>query len=184
VTGGALLGRRLVEQDLFPIDPPGQIVTLCAPRFLMGTLQGKGRSLFVIECRWLPLSAAVAFGARSIPVARELLAVDVFVAFLALGWGCLEIHIGQLGFQVGRLVAIGAGGCAMRTDQRKRRFGVIESRQFFPRLGGVTGLAAGGLSSGPGLAHALLELSLVRIGVAGNASQILPVINSGRLLAE
>lgn len=138
----------------------------------------------MIEQRGLPLSTVMATVTARIPLLGELLPVNILVAVLALSRGCLEIHVRQLGFQIGWLVAIRARRCTMRPNQRERRLGVIEPRQFLPRLGGVARLAAGRLSILTGLPHALLELAFVRIGVAGSAIHILPVVNGGWLLAQ
>ena len=49
MAGFAVFGRRFIEQNLFPIDPLGQIMTLRAPCFLVGALQRERRALLVIE---------------------------------------------------------------------------------------------------------------------------------------
>ena len=82
----------------------------------------------MVEGRGFPLIAVMATDAISFPVLGELLAMDIFVALLALGRRRLEVHVGQLGFQVGRLVAVGTGRRAMRPYQRECGFGVIEAR--------------------------------------------------------
>jgi len=61
---------------------------------------------------------------------------------------------------------------------------VVEAREFPPRFRGVAGLATCDRTIGPGLHHALFELSLVRIIVATGAVQSLPVINHGGLRLE
>ena len=59
---------------------------------------------------------------------RKLLSVDIFVAILALGRSSLEIDVDEASLKIGRLVAVDAGGRAMRSQQRKLRFRVIEPR--------------------------------------------------------
>ena len=57
---------------------------------------------------------------------------------------------------------------------------MVEKGQFPPRLGRVATFAAGDGSVGAGLLHAFVKLSLVRILVAGRASEIFPVIEDNR----
>ncbi len=61
---------------------------------------------------------------------------------------------------------------------------MIESSQILPRLGRVTRLASGSGLVCQHLPHALLELPLVRIGVATGAAQLSPVIDHRRLRLE
>ena len=126
MAGFAVFGRRFIEQNLFPIDPLGQIMTLCAPRFLVGPLQRKRSALLVIEQRRFPLRAVVALHATRGSIFSELLAVNILVAVFALRRCRLEVHIDQLGLHVRRLVAVDTGSGAVRPDQRKIRLGVIE----------------------------------------------------------
>jgi len=96
----------------------------------------------VIKERRLPLHARVAFGASSDVVFGKLLSVNVLVAVFTLGWRCLEVHVHQFGFEIGRLVAIDARSRAMRPEQSKLRLRVVEARQFLPRFRGVASFAS------------------------------------------
>lgn len=101
--------------------------------------------------------------------------------FALFGRG-LEIHVHHRGFEIRRLVAIDAGGGAVRTQQRESRRRVIELSQFLPRLRGMAGLASAWPTRCLCLLHALIELPLVGISVATGATQIRPVIDRrGRL---
>ena len=111
---------------------------------------------------------------------RELTAMDVFVALLALFRRFLEVHVDELGFHVGRLVAIDAGDRAMRAGQRKRGSAVVKTVQFFPGLGRVAGLAAHRLSVLPGLGHPLLELPVMHVFMAGRTRQVFKVVRNLR----
>ena len=82
----------------------------------------------MIEQRGLPLHAGVAFGATRNVSRGELLSVNVLVAVLALCRRRLEVHIHELGFKVGRLVAIDTSRGTMRTQQDKLCPGVVEAR--------------------------------------------------------
>lgn len=184
MAGGAVFRRRLVEKNLFPVDPLGQFVTLSAARFLMRALQRELRPLVMIEQCGLPFRAVVTVDATGHVVLCELLPVDVLVAVFALLWRRLEVDIGELGFEVGWLVAVSARGSAMGAEQREVCLGVVETRQFLPVFGGMAGFAAERLTIDAGNAHALLELSLVRVGVAGCAVEFLPMIDGRFLFAD
>ena len=111
----------------------------------------------------------------------ELPAVDIFVALFALLRCLLEVHVGHLGLEVRRLVAVDASDRAVSAHQREGRGAVIEAIQFAPGLGVVAGLASGGLAVGGDFDHAIVELAVVRILVAAFAGEILEVIRDLRL---
>jgi len=134
----------------------------------------------VVESRGLPLCAIVAIGAGRDVSPGELAAMWVGMARLAFERSLGEIGVDELGSQVGRLVAINAGHGAMGADQRELGFGVIEAGKLFPVPGGVTCLAASGLSVCAEGLHALGELAAVRILVTSGTGKILEVINGGR----
>lgn len=72
----------------------------------------------MVEKRRLPLEAVMTGGAGGdLAGARELAAVDVFMALFALGRSSLEIGLHQFRSQVRRLVAVNAGGTAMSAYQ-------------------------------------------------------------------
>src|SRR6516162_2131805 len=75
-------------------------------------------------------------------------------------------------------MAVDAGRCAMRSQQRKLGLGMVEAGQLFPRLGGVAGFAPGGGSVASYLEHALAELTFVDIFVTTVTTQVFPVINN------
>ena len=143
MAGGAVLGCRLIEEYSLGGHCLRQFVAVGAAHILMGTPQRELGPLVVVERRRFPLAAVVALGAVGDVCLRKLLAMDVLMAILALSRSSLEIHVEQPGFKVRRLVAIDAGSRAMRPEQREFRLGVVKAREFFPRLGGVAGLAPG-----------------------------------------
>jgi len=114
MAGGALFGRRLIEQYRLGRDYPGQFVALRAAHILVRSPQREIRPRLMIEQRRLPLDAVMAVRARGNVRLRELLAVDIFMAILALDGRSREIHIDQLRFQVGRLVTVHAARRPMR----------------------------------------------------------------------
>lgn len=134
----------LVEEDGLCADHLGELVALRTADILVRPAQRERSPLLVIEQRRLPFHAVVAVGAAGDVRLRELLPVNVLVAILALSRSSLEIDVDEVSLQVGRLVAIAAGRRTMRSQQRKLRFRVIESRQFLPRLRRVAGFASGG----------------------------------------
>ena len=127
MTGGAVLRSRLVEEYGFALDHAGQCVAALAAHVAMHPLQRELSALVMIKQRRLPLRAVVAIGASGHPVFRELLAVDIFMALLALGGRGLEIHVDQPGFQVRWLMAVHAGCGAMGADQREGGIGMVKA---------------------------------------------------------
>ena len=142
MAGGAVLGSGFIEEHSFGGNDFGQLVAFRAPHVLMSAAQRKLRPLLVIEKRRLPLHTVVTLRAARNIAFRELLPVDVLVAFLTLHRRGFEIHVDQFCFEVGRFVAIGASGRAMRSRQRKFRLGVVEARKLFPGFRGVARLAS------------------------------------------
>ena len=179
MTGHAVLGCGLVEQDRLGVNGFGQFVTLCTLDVLMGATQREDGPLLVIEQGGFPFHAVVAVGAGGSLSLGKLLSVDVLVAVLALHRGGLEIHIDQLGFEVWRFVAVDARRRPVRSEQRELGLGMIESGEFLPGLGAMAGLATGGSFVGAELLHALLKLAFMRIAVATGTVQVLPAIDSG-----
>ena len=132
MTGHALLGRGLVKQNGFCASRFRQLVAVDAADVLVGATQRESSSLVMVEQRWLPLHAVVAFGATRGLARSKLLSVDILMAIFALRRGRLEIYVDQLRFKIARLVAINAGRGAVRSQQREIGLGVIEAREFFP----------------------------------------------------
>ena len=169
--------RGLVEEHRFALEILHQFVTIAAADILVRARQRKLRSLVMVERRRLPLGGIVTIGARRHFTLGELAAMRVGVALLALQRRFGEIGFDQLRPEVGRLVAIDAGDRAVRTNQGKLRFAVIEAGEVFPVLGGVAGFATETGSVGPQRFHAVGKLVAVRILVAGDAGNILEMIN-------
>ncbi len=124
---GAILGRRLVEEHGLASDKLRRLVTFRAADVLMSPAQWELRSPLMIEERGLPFHAVVTFNTSGDSRLRELLPVHVFVALLANGRRGFEVRVDQLGFEVGRFVAIDAGGRTVGSRQRKRRFCMVEA---------------------------------------------------------
>ena len=177
MTRRAVFRRGLIEENCLGSNRASQLVAFCATHSLMRAPQGERRPLLMVKQRRLPLHAVVTFCAPRHVSRRELLAVDIFMAVLALRRRRFEIHIDQLPSQIGWFVTIDAGRRPVRPQQRKLRLGVIESRDFLPRFRCMTSLATYGGSVGPYLQHPFFELALVRICVATGAVQVFPVID-------
>ena len=119
---GASLGRWRIEEDLFAIDGFEELVASSAGDVTMLAFQGERCALVVIEGRRLPLARVMAVVALRNFVREELgelAAVDVLVALLAFLGRLFEVHVGHLGFEIRRLVAVDASDGAMRTHQRE-----------------------------------------------------------------
>ena len=181
----AILGRGLVEEHGLGVNNFVQFVTVGAFDVLVSAPQGERGPLVVIEQGGLPFRGVVAVGTGgSVRFGDELLPVDVLVAILADGGGCLEIHIHHVGFEVWRFVAIDTGRRPVCSKQWELGLGMVESGELLPRLGAMACLATSGGTVGADLLHALLELSFVGIVVATGAVQALPVINDVRFGLE
>ena len=115
VTTLTLLGCRLVKEDLLIPDDSNLFMASSTADVLVQTLQGKRSPLVVIEKRGLPLRTVVTIDASSHAVLGKLLAVNVLVAVLTLDGRSREVSGDEFGFQVGRLVAIDAGGGLVRS---------------------------------------------------------------------
>ena len=132
MAGSTILGCRLIKENGLGGNDFCQLVALRAADVLVGSAQGEGRSLLVIEKRGLPLVTVVAVCARRGVRFGKLLSMNVFMTVLALRRRSLEIHIDQLRFEVRGLVAIDASGGTMRPDQSEFRFRMVERRKIFP----------------------------------------------------
>ena len=100
---------------------------------------------------------------------RELPVVRVLVAGLTLRRSAFESRrIFRRGF-----MTVSANDSAMRAQQREFRFTVIKSVDVPPRLGIVASLAAERRAVRAFSRHAVVELALVRILVAGGTSPVL-----------
>lgn len=113
MAGRTLFRSWLVEQNRFRIDHPGGLVTAGAPDILVRATQRELSALLMIEQRGLPLGAVVTFSAACDVRLRELLAMHVLMAILALCGSSFEIDIQQLGLKIRRLVAIDTGRSAV-----------------------------------------------------------------------
>jgi len=126
MTRGALLRRRLVEEHRPAVDLAHQLVAVRALHVGVYALQRERSAAVVIEERRLPPVAVVAICTCGPIILRELLAVRIVVALLALFRRGLEVDVNHGPFEIWRLVAIDARGGAMRTQQRKTCLRVIE----------------------------------------------------------
>ena len=156
-------------------------MTFPALYVLVRSSQREGSPFFVIKQGWLPFHAVVAVRAGRCLTFGELLPMRILVAVFAQSGGGLEIHTYQLGFKVRRFVAIDAGGSAVRSQQGKLGFGMVEAREFLPGFGRMAGLATQRTAVGPDLLHTLVELAVVDIFMATGAAKALPVVNDVRL---
>lgn len=184
MAGRTLAGRGLIEQDIFTFDHPRQLVTTLTAYIAVHPREREAGTLVMVEQRWLPAGAIVAVRTGSRSSGRELPAMDIRMAVLALRRRRPEVHINQLSLQVGRLVAIHAGGGTVRAQQRKRSRGMVEGREILPGFRRMAGLAARRLAIRSLPLHALAELAVMRIRMATGARELVPVIKHRRLGLE
>lgn len=180
----AVLWRWLVEQYLFAVDVPEELVAVSTAHVLMGTGQGELGPPLVVEQRRFPLGGIVTVRAGGNPFGLgELAGVDVGMAVLTLGGSFGKVGFDQLGAQVRRLVAIDASHGFVGTGEGELRPVVIEASHVFPVLGGVAGLAADRCTVATQSLHAVGKLVVVRILVAGGAGIVLEVKYRGRVIS-
>jgi len=181
VTCHALFGRGLIEDYGLSRDIFRQFVAISTTHILVRPAQREGGSDLVVKQRRFPFHAVVTFNTARDRTLGKLLSVDIFVTVFTLHRRGPEIHVDQFGFQVGRLMAVDAGGRPMRACQQEFGFRMVEGGKFFPRFRGVTSFTASDGSICANLLHAFKKLALVRIRMATRAIQVLPAINDGRL---
>ena len=128
-----LLGCRLVKEDLPIPDDSNLFVASNTADVLVQTLQGKRSPLVVVEKRRLPLRTVVTIHASSHAILLKLLAMNVLVAVLALDGRSREVSGDELGFQVGRLVAVDAGRRSARVPSTIWWSGKPRNRRPFRR---------------------------------------------------
>ncbi len=179
----AVFWRWLIEQHLLAIHVAEELVAVPAAHIQVPALQGEGR-LFMVEQRGFPLGRVVALYAGSNPIGLgELASVNVGMAVLALGRRLGEVGLDELGAEVRRLVAVDAGHRLMRAREDESRPVVIEAGDVLPVLGCVAGFAANGRTIAAQRLHALGELVVVRILMAGGAGIVLKVEDRSRVIA-
>ena len=163
------VGCVLVNRDRLFADKLGLDVAFGARHVRMASRQGKVGACVVVECRRNPMLSGVAVPAMGFGVlGRKLPVVRVLVAGFALLRCSLE---SRRIFRRG-LVTIAANDGAVRSKQGEFRFAVVKPVDVRPGLGIVASLAAERHSVCPFPCHAVVELALVRILVAGGASPV------------
>ena len=117
-------GRWAVEEHTVSVDLLLECVACRTCHFFVAAFQWKF-CLVMIKKRRAPLVAVVASGAI-VPVIAELSGMWVFVAFYAGLRRIRKFHMHQRQLHIRRLVAIGAGHCAMRAEEWKARLSMVE----------------------------------------------------------
>lgn len=180
----AVLGGGLVEQHLLAFHVAEELMAVAAADVFVRSRQREGCALVMIEKRGLPLGGIVTVGAGGAALRLgKLTAMNVGMAFLALGRGLGEVHVDELHFQVRRTVAVDASYGAMGADESELGSVVIEARDVLPVLGGMADFAAGWSAVAAERFHALGKLATVRVLVTGGAGKFLEVIYGTGLVA-
>lgn len=182
MAGSTLFGSGLVKKDILASDRFHEFVAGVATHILVGTSQGEGCALLMVEQGWLPARAVVAVRAGS-DMGRidELRSMSVLVAFLAFHRGCLEVHIGKIGFHSSGLVTVDASRGSMSTEERKVSFRVVKSPQVLPVRGGMASLTSRRSPVRPHLPHTLRELAFVRVLMADGAGSVVELVQNDLL---
>jgi len=170
VTIRTILGRGFVDQDKFPLHFSLRHVALLAGNICVPACQRELRALIVVKRGWRPALIHMAIRAFGDSVlGRELAAVWIRMAGFAILGRSLELNVMSAG---NGFVAVIAGRHAMRSTQRKFRFGMVEASNIDPGSGVVAGFAAQCRTVGALGGHAILEFALVGIGMASGASAV------------
>ena len=130
MAGFASLWSWLIEEHLVSVYLALELVARAARHMLMPALQRKSGFL-VVEQRWFPLVAVMAFGALQSKLS-ELVRVRILMALIAGHRSIGEVHMQHRPFKIWRLVAVDALHSAVRTIQCKFRSGVIEACHVVP----------------------------------------------------
>jgi len=166
----AILWRGLIEQDRLALNLALQGVAQRAADIHVAARQGELSALIVIKRGWNPSLIQVAVSALRDSVLRgKLGAMCIRVAGLTIFRCSLELNF--VGTREG-LVTFAASDAAMRPEQRKFCFRMIEAANVDPGLGAVARFAAQRGSVGTLLRHAILEFALMGIHVAGCARAV------------
>jgi hypothetical protein len=181
VASCALARRRFIEENQPSFHLALERVTKGASNIPMGSVQPVIGLYVVVEGGGLPFQNLVTHGAiRLSRACRELAAMNIFVAGIALFGRRLEYDVSRPRGQVVRFVAPFTWHGAMRPFQREAGGGVIKSLHFLPGFRVVTRAATGDASAGHGCLHALRELTLMRIVVTGGARRFIKAEPGGR----
>lgn len=160
--------RRLVEQYQASCDRLLERMARRACDFFMAALQGEVR-LAVIEERWSPLIAVMAFSAIVCP-RIELIGMWILMAIAAID-GCFgKLHVRHGKFHVRWFMAIDARHRPVRSHKWERCLRMVELRKIFPLASGVARRATERLPRPVVQCHTLLKLAFVYILVAGCAT--------------
>lgn len=169
----AIFRRGLVNQNQLALHFARRHVALLAGHIGVAARQRKLCALVVIKCGGRPALVHMAIHALGDSILGcKLAGVRIRVAGLAFFRRSLELNVVRAGR---RFVALIAGNRAMRPDQLKFRFRMVEAFNVHPGVGAVAGFAAHRLAVGSLGRHAVLEFTLVRIGVTGRAGAVLEV---------
>ena len=169
----ALARRWAIKQDIFAVYRLVELMALDASDGLMRPLQGKCCARVVVEFRGLPPRRSVAARAiRNVAPRSKLPAMGIFVATRTPRRSGVKIRITQGGLEIRRMVAIAARHPSVCSQQGEARLGMVKLAQFLPTGGVVAGFAAGCRSVRAFCVHAISELSLVRVFMAGCAGSV------------
>lgn len=162
--------RGLVEDHRIAVDQSSQRMALSARNVGMAAGQGEWSPLVVIKRRRSPTLRGVAVGARGLAGAvSELSAVRLLVAGFAFLRRPFELDFLLAGKG---LVALATGHGAVSTEQGKLCLGVVKSVHVRPGTRIMTGFAAERRAVRPAPGHAIAELPVVRVLMAGGAGLI------------
>ena len=167
----AVFRRGFVEQNVLALDVSLQRVAHRATHICVSARQRELSTLVVVKRGGRPALIHVAITALGDSVlGGKLTAVRVCVAPLTILRGALELNFVRTG---GHFVTFVARNCAMRPYQSKFRFRMVEAADIDPGPGAMAGFAAQRGSICAFLRHTVLELALVGIGMASDASAVL-----------
>jgi len=162
----------LINDDGLVSNEASLRVALVTGHVGMPSLQREMSSCVVIERGGHPALRVVTIHTRGFASFGKLSVVRVLVAILAYLRRALKLHF-LCAYR--HRVTRATFHSAMRAEQRKLRFGMVETIDVGPGTRVVAGLAAERSAVGAALRHAVIEFALMRILVAAGASQVIPV---------
>lgn len=170
MTIGTIFWRGFVKQNQFALNLALQGMALCAAHICVRPCQRELSALIVVERRGRPalIHMAISTFCDSV-LGNKLATVRIRMTSFAIRRRSLELNF--VGTR-GRFVTFVTSDRAMSSDQGKFRFRMIEASNVDPGFGVVTRFAAQRSSIGALQRHAVLELALMGIGVAGRASAV------------
>ena len=144
-------------------------MTFVAPHIRMASLQGEMGPRVVVEDRGNPALRSVTIRTSRLSDFHKLACVRIFVTILTNLRRTLELYLLR---RHRHFVTIAAFDSPVRAEEREFGFGMVEAVDVCPGPHMVASFAAQRRAVGAALRHAVLELVVMRILVAGCTASV------------